>query len=382
MSSTYIWQRKDWPAWNWDDARLERQLEELLATRGILEGVARSLDDEHLKQVVAEIITQEAVSTSAIENVRLNPAAIRSSVLRRLGLAASKERAQVAGPEATGLIEVLIDSVSNRGPLTEQRLFGWHESLFPRGYSSSLPILVGAFRGSAEPMRVVSGPIGAEVVHFEAPPAARLADELARFFDWFNSESRKHAAAVRAAIAHLWFETLHPFEDGNGRIGRAILDLAMAQDAAFPNSSTMRLWAVSRVFESRRADYYSQLERAQKGSMDITGWLTWAVQCVLDAQTQAESVVERVTAIARFWLRHATDGLNERQRRVLKAVLASDQPELGRITTRSYSKITGFPKITAARDIRQLVEWGCIEPEPEAGGRSTRYRVLLPLARS
>lgn len=377
MSPTYIWQREDWPAWRWDDSRLAPRLAELQAMRGVLEGVARSLDDEHLKQVVAELITQEAVSTSAIENVRLNPATIRSSVLRRLGLAMAGDRAQVAGPEARGLIEILIDSVANRGPLTEERLCGWHESLFPRGYSSSLPILVGAFRGSAEPMRVVSGAVGKETVHFEAPPADRLAGEMAKFLDWFNGDSRKHPAALRAAIAHLWFETLHPFEDGNGRIGRAVLDLAMAQDAALPDASTMRLWAVSRILESRRPAYYEQLENAQKGNLEITAWLEWTTQCIIDAQKQAESVAGKVTAITRFWLRHTAHALNERQKKVLKTILASDQPEPQWITTRSYSKIAGSPKITAARDIQQLVEWACIEPDPDAGGRSTRYRVRL-----
>lgn len=377
MSSVYIWQRKDWPAWRWDHERLRAPLTQLLALRGILEGVARSLDDERLKQVVAELLAQEAVSTSAIENVRLDPAAIRSSALRRLGLAVSKERAQLAGPQATGLMDVLVDSVSNRGPLTEERLLGWHESLFPRGYSASVPILVGAFRGAATPMRVVSGPVGAETVHFEAPPAARVAGETARFLDWFNGESREHPAALRGAIAHLWFETIHPFEDGNGRIGRAILDLAIAQDAAFPNPSTSRLWSVSRVFESRRGDYYAQLERAQKGDLDITPWLAWAIQGVIDAHQQAESVVEKVQAITRFWLRHASDALNDRQRKVLKTVLAADEPAQQWITTRNYSKITRFPRITAARDLKQLVALGCIEPEPGVGGRSTRYRLRL-----
>lgn len=375
--STYIWQRNDWPHWRWDAAPVHALLGEIAGMRGFLEGVARSLDDEHLQRVAAELLTRETVSTSAIENVRLNPAAVRSSVMRRLGLGMAGERAQTAGPEASGLIDVLIDSVENRGPLTEERLLGWHESIFPRGYSSSMPILVGAYRGAATPMQVVSGPAGRETVHFQAPPAARLPEEMARFLDWFNGESRDQPSAIRAGIAHLWFETLHPFEDGNGRIGRAVLDLAMAQETTPQNTSTSRLWAVSRVFEARRADYYAQLERAQKGNLDITDWLVWATQCAIDAQKQAQTVVERVTTITRFWLRHASISLNDRQRKVLRTILSAEDPEAARITTRNYSKITGFPKITAARDIRQLAEWGCIEAEPGAYGRSTRYRVRL-----
>ncbi|MGH8029300.1 MAG: Fic family protein [Arenimonas sp.] len=374
---TWIWQRSDWPDWRWHDERLRPALEEISRTRHFLRGIAHALDDEHLKQVIAELVTREAVSTSAIENVRLDLAAIRSSVLRRLGLAMSKERANLAGPAARGLIDILVDSVEDRSALTEERLLRWHAALFPRGYSDSLPVLAGAFRGSAQPMRVVSGRIGAETVHFEAPPADRLPGEIARFLEWFNGDSRRQPASLRAAIAHLWFETLHPFEDGNGRIGRAIMDLAMAQDTAPADRSTARLWAVSRVFEARRSEYYDQLEEAQRGDLEITAWLEWALRSMSDAQRQAQDVVDKVTAVTRFWVRHAATPLNARQRKVLQRLLSPAEGDSPWLTTRNYAKIAGTPKITAARDIRELVDFGCIEQDPESAGRSTRYRVRV-----
>lgn len=374
---TYIWQNERWPRWRWRDEAVRPALEEISGTQRFLQGATQALDEDHLRQVIAELLTQETVATSAIENVSLNPAAIRSSVLRRLGLAIVKDRANVAGPAARGLIDILVDSVEDRGPLTEERLLRWHAALFPRGYPDSMPVLAGAFRGSDEPMRVVSGRIGAETVHFEAPPATRLPREIQRFLDWFNGDGGRHPAALRAAIAHLWFETLHPFEDGNGRIGRAVMDLAMAQGAGPLDRTVARLWAVSRVFEARRPEYYRQLEAAQKGNLEITDWLAWALGCIGDAQRQAQDVVNAVTAVTRFWVRHAATPLNERQRKVLRRFLSPEPGDSPWLTTRNYARIAGAPKITAARDLRALVETGCIEQDPESAGRSTRYRVRL-----
>lgn len=376
----YIWQRADWPRWRWDATALAAPLAAIEREQLFLEGSARALGDDHLKTLATEFMTQETVATAAIESIRLDPAAVRSSVMRRLGLAVPKDRANVAGPDVKGLIDVLADSIENRGPLTEDRLHRWHESLFPRGYAGLVPVLAGAFRGAAAPMQIVSGPAGRETVHFEAPPAAALTEEMPRFLHWFNEDGRSLAGPLRACVAHLWFETLHPFEDGNGRIGRAILDLAIAQGTHAPHPSTARLWSVSHVFRERRKDYYKELEAAQKGDLDITRWLDWSLRCVSDAHRQAQDVVTRTHRIARFWLRIADLPLNSRQRKGLKTFLDANDPDLEWITTRAYARITGFPKITAARDLAQLTALGVIAPDPGAGGRSTRYRVVLEQA--
>ncbi|MEW6166122.1 MAG: DUF4172 domain-containing protein [Pseudomonadota bacterium] len=374
-SPLYIWQRKGWPKFHWDARALQPSVAAVAQERAYLEGLAHALDDEHLKTVIADLTTDEAVSTAAIEGVKLDPASVRSSVMRRLGFAVSKEKAHTVGVEARGLLDVLVDSIENAAPLTRKRLLAWQAALFPRGYSSSLPVLTGAYRGSSEPMQIVSGAYGHERVHYEAPPASRLPQEMTRFLRWFNGESRVLEAPIRASIAHLWFETLHPFEDGNGRIGRAIFDLAITQSRSRQPRSTARLWSVSRVFETRREQYYAELEAAQKGSLEITAWLMWSLQCIVEAHRAARAVVERVNAVARFWVRHSDKPFNARQRKVLRTILQTDAQAW--VTTRAYARITGFPKITAARDLAQLVEWTCITADPTAGGRSTRYRVAL-----
>jgi Fic family protein len=227
-----------------------------------------------------------------------------------------------------------------------------------------------------EPMQVLSGPIGRERVHYEAPPRDRLDTEMHRFLTWLNKPEGLNNI-LRASIAHLWFETLHPFEDGNGRIGRAVFDLALAQAAAFHSERTSRLWAVSPIILKRRKEYYSQLESAQKGNLDITEWLMWSAASVEQACEEARACIERVVQIAHFWTRHRETPLTPRQRRLLEMALAPNDSEDGWLTAKRAARQTKVERVTASRDLARMEELGVIEKDPAAGGRSTRYRIPL-----
>jgi Fic family protein len=374
--SRYIWQRPEWPQWKWSDSALEEPLARVQRKRDYLAGLAEGLDPEHANRALAELTTQETVATSAIEGVRLDARSVRSSIMRRLGLGVAEDQEKRIGAAARGVVDVLADSTQNPAPLTLERLFAWHSVIFPAGRSGLTPVLAGTFRGN-DPMQIVSGAYGREKVHDEAPPRERLDDEMGRFLQWLNSSCAQDAT-LRANIAHVWFETIHPFEDGNGRIGRAISDLTLAQGAAFHSLRTGRLWAVSPVFLKRRKQYYEQLERAQKGDLDITEWLLWSAACVEQAYDDARKCVERVGQVARFWTRHRDVAFNSRQRRALEVALsANDVNDESFLTARRIVKLTKASPVTASRDLAQLEEWGVIRKDPEAGGRSTRYFVVL-----
>jgi Fic family protein len=371
----YIWQRPEWPHWRWSVSAISRALEDAQRKQDFLAGLARALAADHLSLAVAELTARETVSTSAIEGVRLDPEEVRSSIMRRLGLGAAENDVDRLTPAARGMIDVLADSTQNLQRLTLERLFAWHGALFPSGRSGLSLILVGMLRGG-EPMQVLSGAIGRERVHYEAPPRARLDAEMRRFLHWFNAPGES-SPTVRASIAHLWFETLHPFEDGNGRLGRAVFDLALAQGAGFHSERISRLWAVSPVLLKRRREYYAQLEHAQKGNLDITGWLDWSMTCTAQAYDEARVCVERVVQIARFWARHRETPLSSRQRQLLEKALAPDDPEEGWLTAKRAARQTKVERVTASRDLTRLEELGVIERDPNAGGRSTRYRLRL-----
>lgn len=372
---SYIWQRPDWPEWRWSEAALATSLSSTQRKQDFLAGLARALDGDHLNRVIAELTTQETVSTSAIEGVKLDPDEVRSSIMRRLGLGNSSHQVDRLNAAARGMIDVLADSTQNLEPLTLERLFAWHEAIFPTGRVGLSLILVGMLRGE-EPMQVLSGPIGRERVHHEAPPRDRLEKEMNQFLSWFNQPADLNNT-LRACVAHLWFETLHPFEDGNGRLGRAIFDLALAQGATFHSERTSRLWAVSPVLLKHRKDYYSRLESTQKGDLDITAWLQWCISSVEQACDNARSCIERVVKVAHFWTRHRDTALSPRQRRLLEMALAPDDPEEGWLTAKRAARQTKVERVTASRDLARLEELGAIEKDPAAGGRSTRYRVRL-----
>jgi Fic family protein len=371
----YIWQRPDWPRWRWSEPALADPLASAQRKQDFLAGLAQALDAERLNLAIAELTTRETVSTSAIEGVTLDPDEVRSSIMRRLGLGVAHEKEDRLSAAARGMIDVLADSTQNLGPLTLERLFAWHHAMFPSGRSSLSLILVGMLRGT-EPMQVLSGPVGRERIHYEAPPRDRLDAEMDRFLSWFDGPQNLNNT-LRACLAHLWFETLHPFEDGNGRLGRAIFDLALAQGAKFHSNRISRLWAVSPVILKQRKDYYAHLERAQKGDLDVTEWLLWSAGAVEQACNEARGCIERVVQISHFWTRNRETPLSQRQRRLIEMALAPNDPEDGWLTAKRAARQTKVERVTASRDLTRLEELGVIEKDPSAGGRSTRYRVRL-----
>jgi Fic family protein len=372
----YVWQRPEWPQWRWSDAAVADLLATVQRKRDFLAGLARGLDSHHISLAITELMTRETVSTSAIEGVKVDADEVRSSIMKRLGLGVDEDRAHRIGEAAKGMIDVLADSTQNIAPLTLDRLFAWHAALFPTGRSGLKLLLVGMLRGE-EPMQVLSGAVGRERVHYEAPPRDRLDAEMDRFLKWFNSGSRGLDNTLRACVAHLWFETLHPFEDGNGRLGRAVFDLALAQGATFHSDRTSRLWAVSPIIMKRRKEYYEQLEHAQKGDLEITEWLQWSAKCVEQACDEARVCIERVIQVANFWTRHRDTPFNARQRRALQIALSSNDVDDAWLTAKRIAKWTKVERVTASRDLAQLEDWGAIEKDPAAGGRSTRYFVKL-----
>ncbi|MGH8226975.1 MAG: Fic family protein [Steroidobacteraceae bacterium] len=371
----YIWQRSDWPRWRWSEPTVAALLSSVQRKRDFLAGLARGLDADHLNLAITEFMTAETVSTSAIEGVKLDFDEVRSSIMRRLGLGVSAQRLDRLDPGARGVIDMLADSTQNLASLTLERLFAWHEAMFPSGRSGLSLILVGMLRGE-EPMQVLSGAIRRERVHYEAPPRDRLEADMETFLRWFAT-SQEMDSSLRASIAHLWFETLHPFDDGNGRLGRAVFDLALAQGAVFHSARTSRLWAVSPIFRKKRREYYAHLESAQKGDLDVTVWLEWSVACIEQACDEARICIERVVRIAQFWARHRESPFSPRQRRLLEITLASSTESDVWLTAKRAARLTKVERVTASRDLSRLQDLGAIEKDPSAGGRSTRYRVRL-----
>jgi Fic family protein len=333
-------------------------------------GAARLLDANLTQEAVAAILVEDGLTTSAIEGERLDLDAVRSSVARHLGLPAA---GLPAPPRAVdGLIDLLVDATRNHHlPLTAERLFGWQAALFPTGYSGLHTIRIGALRGD-EPMQVVSGSVGRETVHFIAPPREGLEAEIERFLAWFAAPPPGVDGLVRAGLAHLWFVTLHPFEDGNGRLARAITDMALSQDERQP----MRLFSLSAQILRERESYYEILERAQRGGLDVTDWLACFLTQVELAATAAEQTVANTLAKARFWLKHQAIALNERQRKVLNRLLdAGPDGFEGDINTRKYMSLSKTSRATAYRELADLVERGCLRPSGKSG-RSSGYAVV------
>ena len=300
-NQTWIWQQPDWPKFVWDANELSNSLAQARLAQGKLQGAAQILNADLSSEALASILIQDGITTSAIEGERLHVDAVRSSVANQLGLS----NVGLPKPDRAidGLVEVLLDATQKHNqPLTLQRLCNWHGALFPTGYSGLREIRVGQMRG-AEPMRVVSGRIGHETVHFEAPPYEQIDTEISRVIDWFNSDDSKALdGLIRAGVAHLWFIPIHPFEDGNGRIARAITDMALAQDERL----TMRLFSLSAQILAVREAYYNILESTQKGEMDITAWLKWFLTQIQNAVELAQLTVANTLNKAKFWMTHQT----------------------------------------------------------------------------
>jgi Fic family protein len=366
----WIWTHSDWPRFRWDEGRLARNLASARLAQGKVLGALRVFDPTLTLEATAAVLVEDGVTTSAIEGERLNPAAVRSSVARRLGLPTA---GLPPAPRAVeGLVQVLLDATQHHErPLTIERLCGWQAALFPTGRSGLRKIRIGVLRCS-EPMRVVSGRIGRERVHFEAPPRTRLTAELERFLEWFDSPPHDVDGLMRAGLAQLWFVTLHPFEDGNGRLARAITDMALAQDERQP----MRAFSLSSQILRERDAYYAILERTQKGSLDVTNWLAWFLTQVESAAKASEATIANTLAKARFWLVHQATDLNERQRKILNRLLDAGRAGFeGGMNTRKYLSLTRTSRVTAYRELADLVEKGCLEPTGQ-GGRSSAYQLV------
>jgi Fic family protein len=366
IAMPWIHEHTDWPHFTWDGGALAPRLAEVRHRQGRLLGRMDSLGFALRREASLSTLTSDVVTSSAIEGEQLDPDEVRSSIARRLGMDAGG--VLPAGRDVEGIVEMMLDATQHHtAPLTTERLFGWHAALFPSGRNAMRRITVGAWRPeSAGTMRVVSGPMGREKVHFQAPDAPRLDHEMAAFLDWVNAEDATDLV-LRAGLAHLWFVTIHPFEDGNGRIARAIADMALSR----ADRSSDRYYSMSAQIEAERKAYYDALERQQRADIDVTPWLDWFLACLGRAFDRSEATLEAVLRKARLWEQASRRPLNDRQRLVLNRMLNEFQ---GHMNSSKYAKLAKCSPDTALRDIRELHSHGILVRNP-GGGRSTSYRL-------
>jgi Fic family protein len=362
----YIWQADDWPSWRYDLSVLAHPLAEVSHAQGLLLGRLADIGVGLREQATLQALTDDVIKTSEIEGERLRLDTVRSSIARRLGVDIGA--LAPADRHVDGVVDMVLDATGNSAaPMTRERLFGWHAALFPTGHSGMSPIAVGRWRDDAQgPMQVVSGPMHRRRVHFEAPPAPRLDAEIDRFLAWINAPAQE-PELLRSGLAHLWFVTLHPFDDGNGRIARAIGDMLLAR----ADRSPQRFYSLSAQIRSERSAYYDMLERAQKGTMDVTAWLLWFLDALLRAITGAGQALEAVQAKSRYWQRWAALPMNPRQVKVLNRLLDGFE---GKLTSGKWAAMTKCSSDTALRDIGDLVARGVLR-KTAAGGRSTSYEL-------
>jgi Fic family protein len=362
--TTYIHELSDWPRFHWDDGRLSSPLAAARHLQGRLVGQMEALGFGVREEAVLRTLTEDVLKSSEIEGEKLDADQVRSSVARRLGIDVAG--LQAADRQVEGVVEMMLDATQRYDkPLSSERLFGWHASLFPTARGGVHPITVGAWREDrTAPMQVVSGPVGRERVHFEAPAADRLEDEMRQFLGWFNSDATMEPV-LKAALAHLWFVTIHPFDDGNGRIARAIADMSLARS----EGSSQRFYSMSAQIREERGEYYGMLERAQGGTMDVTGWMEWFLGCLTRAIERAQAAASRVIERAHYWQTLRNVPLNERQRLVITRMLEGFE---GKLTTSKWAALTKCSQDTALRDVQQLVNRGVLVRDPP-GGRSTSY---------
>jgi Fic family protein len=362
----YVWQSGQWPAWRYALPALAQAVAEVSQAQGMLLGRLADVGLPLRDHASLAALTDDVVKTSEIEGELLDAASVRSSIARRLGMdigaLAPVDR------HIEGVVEMVLDATSrSEVPLTAERLFGWHAALFPTGYSGLSRIAVGRWRDDAAgPMQVVSGPVNRRKVHFQAPPANVLDREMTRFLKWADQETGE-PALVKAGLAHLWFVTLHPFDDGNGRIARAVGDLFLAR----ADGTQQRFYSLSAQIQRERKDYYDILERTQKGSLDVTEWLAWFLGTLDRAIASAQLTLDGVLAKARFWQRWAGTPLNERQVKLLNRLLDGFE---GKLTSSKWAAIGKCSPDTALRDITHLLALGVLQKSPE-GGRSTAYEL-------
>ncbi len=363
---TYIHQHKDWPSFHWDAEKLAASLGTVRSNQGKLMGKMESLGFSLRADAVLANLTMEVLKSTEIEGEFLNTEQVRSSVARRLGM-------EIAGlipsdKGVDGVVEMVLDATSNfKKPLTTERLFKWHTALFPERRSGRYKITIGDWcKDETGPMQVVSGAMGKERVHFQAPDAAKIQGEMNAFLEWFNKEDRLDPV-LKAGIAHLWFITIHPFEDGNGRIARAIADLMLARG----DEAKQRFYSMSAQIRVERTKYYALLEKTQKGNLDATEWLEWFLNCLKASVNAADTILVSVMTKANFWKNHSYTPLNERQRKMVNKILDGLD---GKLSSSKWAKMAKCSPDTALRDIQDLIAKQVLVKEL-AGGRSTNYEL-------
>jgi len=366
----YIWQLKQWPKLAWSGEALLPLVGQARLAQGKLLTKVAGLGFKLGREAQADILTEEALTTSAIEGERLNRESVRSSVARHLGLPTAG--LAPANRSVDGLVEVLLDATQRHAtPLTAARLKRWQAALFPTGYSGLRKIRTGQWRGPEQAMQVVSGAVGRERVHYEAPSGRRVEQDMKRFLSWWKAGAKREDGLLRSGLAHLYFVTIHPFEDGNGRIARALTEMALAQDERQPT----RYYSLSSQIMEERSAYYRVLEASQKGNGDVTAWLQWYLGCYTRAVGRAERLIADVLAKATFWQRHSQANVNARQRKVVNRLLDAGKGGFqGGLTTRKYVAMAKVSRATAFREISDLVEQGLLAQNPPRG-RSVSYEV-------
>src|SRR6516162_8843027 len=364
----YIHERAGWPVFRWDHSRISARLVDVRHRQGRLIGRMEGLGFQLRAEAVLDSLTEEVLKSSEIEGEMLDRDQVRSSIARRLGLDIGG--LTPADRDVEGVVEMMLDATQNYAePLTVRRLFDWHAALFPTGRSGMSKIKVAAWRDDAKgPMQVVSGPIGKERVHYEAPAADCVRDEMRKFLRWFEKDNSTDLV-LKAGVAHLWFVTIHPFDDGNGRIARAIADMVLARSERSPQ----RFYSMSAQIRQERKEYYEILEATQKGGLDITRWLEWFLECLGRAFDRAETILAKVRDKARFWERFAKMEFNERQREIVNRLLNGFD---GKLTSSKWAKLAKCSQDTALRDIEDLIRKKVLVKDA-AGGRSTSYSLAV-----
>ncbi len=366
--ATFIHQQIHWPQFTWANDAIVNLLSETRNLQGRLMGKMEALGFDFRNNALLDTLTLDVLKSSEIEGEYYNPEQVRSSIARRLGM-------EIAGlvpsdRNIDGVVEMMLDATQHCfKPLSAQRLFDWHAALFPNGRSGMHKITVADWRkDTTGPMQVVSGAMGKEKVHFQAPDSILVENEMQQFLIWFN-DNQKIDFVIKAAIAHLWFVTIHPFEDGNGRITRALTDMLLAQS----DKSNQRFYSMSAQIRIERKEYYEILEKTQKGNLDITAWIQWFLNCVISALKSTDHLLVKVLHKADFWTRHSTTPINERQKKILNMLL--DRFD-GKLTSSKWAKIAKCSKDTAIRDINDLIDKNMLQKEA-AGGRSTSYEIVM-----
>ncbi|OVE76688.1 cell filamentation protein Fic [bacterium F11] len=360
----YIHQRKNWPQFQWDESKLSSLLAQTRLSQGRLLGRMGTLGFQLKNEATLSMLTQDVIKTSAIEGENLSPASVRSSVARRLGIEIDNESKPDRNVE--GIVDIMLDASRKYDkPIGQKRLFDWHGALFPTGYSGMKKIMVGQWRNDSKgPMQIVSGPMNHEKVHFEAPPAKKIKHEMNQYISWFNSSTNSDLV-IKASLAHYWFVVIHPFEDGNGRIARALSDMVLARS----ENSSHRFYSMSSQIDKERKSYYSILEHCSNGDLDITAWHEWFLNCLIKAIGASDALLDSVLAKAKFWEEHAGEIFNQRQVEMVNRLFDNF---IGKLTSSKWAKITKCSPDTALRDINDLVDRQILKKE-QSGGRSTHY---------